>query len=149
MNKQFSAGSRNAGFAMVTAVFIIVALAALAAAIVSLVRTQQTGSMLDTEGARAYQAARGGVEWGAFNSLRNNTCAPATAVALGGTLGAYTATVTCTRTTHNEAGTTVNIDTIMATACNQPACPNPAPGAGYAERQIGIVVGNCGAAPCP
>ena len=113
MNKQFSAGSRNAGFAMVTAVFIIVALAALAAAIVSLVRTQQTGSMLDTEGARAYQAARGGVEWGAFNSLRNNTCAPATAVALGGTLGAYTATVTCARTTHNEAGTTVNIDTIM------------------------------------
>jgi MSHA biogenesis protein MshP len=152
MSRQPPAAGRNAGFAIVTAIFIIVALAALAAAIVSLVRTQQTGSTLDTEGARAYRAARAGVEWGANNSLRNNTCTAATSFALGGTLGAYTATVTCLRSQHNEAGTTVNIDTIVATACNQPAagnCPNPAPGAAYAERQISIVVGNCGAAPCP
>jgi len=134
---------RNAGFAIVTAIFIIVALAALAAAIVSLVRTQQTSSTLDTEGARAYQAARSGVEWGAFKSLRNDTCANAS-FTLGATLAAYTATVTCTRTLHDEAGTAVNIDTITATACNQPAagiCPNPAPGANYAERQITIMVG--------
>jgi len=136
---------RQSGFAIVTAVFIIVALAALSAAIVSLVRTQQTGSMLDTEGVRAYLAARSGVEWGAYNSLRNNVCAPTTAVALGASLGAYTATVTCARTTHNEGGVAVNIDNIVATACNQPAagnCPNPAPAAGYAERQISIMVGN-------
>lgn len=136
---------RQSGFAIVTAVFIIVALAALSAAIVSLVRTQQTGSMLDTEGVRAYLAARSGVEWGAYNSLRNNGCAPTTAVALAGSLGAYTATVTCARTTHNEGGVAVNIDNIVATACNQPAagnCPNPAPAASYAERQISIMVGN-------
>jgi MSHA biogenesis protein MshP len=149
MSRQPFAAGRNAGFAIVTAIFIIVALAALAAAIVSLVRTQQTGSTLDTEGARAEQAARAGVEWGAFNSLQNNICAATTSFVLGGTLSAYTATVNCTRTQHNEAGTTVNIDTIVATACNQPACPNPAPAAGYAERQISIVVGNCGALPCP
>jgi MSHA biogenesis protein MshP len=136
---------RQSGFAIVTAIFIIVALAALAAAIVSLVRTQQTGSALDTEGVRAYLAARSGVEWGAYNSLRNNLCAPSTAVAMGASLGAYVATVTCARTTHNEGGVTVNIDNIVATACNQPAagnCPNPAPAAGYAERQISIMVGN-------
>lgn len=135
---------RQAGFAIVTAIFIIVALAALAAAIVSLVRTQQTGSALDTEGARAYQAARSGVEWGAYNSMRNNTCTPTTSFALAGTLGAYTATVTCTRTAHNEGGVAVSIDTIVATACNQPTagnCPNAAPAAGYAERQISVMVG--------
>lgn len=144
MTRRLPHTNRNAGFAIVTAIFIIVALAALAAAIVSLVRTEQTSSTLDTEGARAYQAARAGVEWGAFNSLRNNICAPPTPVALGASLGAYVATVTCTRTTHNEAGTSVNIDTIVATACNQPAagnCPNPVPGAAYAERQIAVTVG--------
>ena len=152
MTRRVPAPGRCAGFAIVTAIFIIVALAALAAAIVSLVRTQQTSSSLDTEGARAYQAARSGVEWGAYNSLRNDSCTPTAPIALGGTLSAYVATVTCTRSTHNEAGTTVNIDTIVATACNQPVagnCPNPAPGASYAERQISIVVGNCGAVPCP
>ena len=130
--------SRQSGFAIVTAVFIIVALAALSAAIVSLVRTQQTGSMLDTEGVRAYLAARSGFEWGAYNSKRNNVCAPTTAVVLGGSLSAYVATVTCARTTHNELGAPINIDTIVATACNQPVagnCPNPAPGPGYAEAQ--------------
>lgn len=145
MRRQLSARPDQSGFAIVTAIFIIVALAALAAAIVSLVRTEQTGSILDTEGTRAYQAARSGVEWGAYNSMRNNTCTPTTPVAFGSTLGAYIATVTCTRTAHNEGGTAVNIDTIVATACNQPAagnCPNPAPGAGYAERQISIMVGN-------
>jgi MSHA biogenesis protein MshP len=64
--------------------------------------------------------------------------------ALAGTLGAYTATVTCTRSAHNEGGVAVNIDTIVATACNQPTagnCPNAAPAAGYAERQISVMVG--------
>jgi MSHA biogenesis protein MshP len=152
MNRRLLHTHRSAGFAIVTAIFIIVALAALSAAIVSLVRTQQTGSALDTEGARAYQAARAGMEWGAYRSLRDNSCVAATSIALGGSLGAYVATVGCTRSTHNEAGTNLNIDTIVATACNQPAagnCPNPAPGAAYAERQISIMVGHCGAVPCP
>ena len=152
MNGRQTLRCRNSGFAIVTAIFIIVALAALSVAIVSLVRTQQTGSVLDTEGARAYQAARAGIEWGAYRSLRNNSCVASTSITLGGSLATYTATVACTRSTHNEAGTALNIDTIVATACNQPSggsCPNATPGAAYAERQISVVVGNCGAAPCP
>lgn len=143
---------RQGGFTLVTGIFLFVVLAALAAFIIGIRLYQDSSISLDTLGSRALAAARTGGEWGAYNSVRNNTCTPTTPIALGGTLSAYMATVTCTRSTHNEAGTTVNIDTIVATACNQPVagnCPNPAPGAGYAERQISIVVGNCGAVPCP
>ena len=127
------------GFAVVTAVFILIALAVLAAAIVSIVRTQQTSSMFDVAGARAYHAARAGVEAGAYNSLRNDNCAPQT-LAFGGALTGYETAVACTRTTHNEAGVNVNTDTIVATACNQAPCPAAAPGADYVERQLTIVV---------
>jgi MSHA biogenesis protein MshP len=135
---------RSGGFAIVTAVFIIVALAALAAAIVSLVRTQQTGSSIDTDGARAYQAARAGVEWGAYNSLIIGNCAPATSIDLPGSLSEYVVTVRCSRSQHNEAGTTVNIDTIVANACIQAdggVCPIATPGSRYAERQVTVVLG--------
>lgn len=59
------------GFAMVTAVFILVVLAALGAFILTVSSTQQAGSALDIQGARAYQAARAGIEWGVFQVTRN------------------------------------------------------------------------------
>jgi MSHA biogenesis protein MshP len=144
---------RCAGFALVTAIFILVALSVLAAAIIVVVRTQQTQSTLDTAGARAYQAARAGIEAGAYNSLRNNTCA-AQRIQFGGTLAAYVVNVACARTTHSELGTTstglpatsVNADTITANACTPPNpatdnCPVAgAPAASYVERQITVTV---------
>ena len=132
------------GFALASAVFVITILFLLSAYLVAFRVSQDSGSNLDALATRAYSAARAGAEWGAYNSLRNNTCAPTTALALGGTLAGFTATVTCTRTAHNEAGTTVNVDTIVANGCNQPAagnCPNAAPAAYYVERQITMTVG--------
>lgn len=136
--------SSQRGFALVTSVFLITMLFLLSAYMVSFRVQQDAGVSLDTLGTRAYAAARSGVEWGAYNSLRNDTCAASTSLAFGGTLSAYTATVTCISTAFNEAGTTVNMDMIVANACNQPtggACPNNAPGANYVERQITIMVG--------
>lgn len=57
-------GSR--GFAIVSAIFILVVLAALGAFIVNVSTNQQIGSALDVQGVRAYQAARAGVEWGVY-----------------------------------------------------------------------------------
>lgn len=141
MSRRGGTSRECAGFAIVTAVFIVIALAVLAVAIVGVVTTQQTSSSLDMAGARAYQAATAGAEAGAYNSLRNNACA-AQAIAFGGTLSAYTANVTCARSTHdNEAGIIVTIDTITSTACDQPPCPAATPGASYSERQITVTVG--------
>jgi MSHA biogenesis protein MshP len=59
----------SGGFAMASAVFILVALAALAAAIALLTTRSGTGHAQDIVGSRAYQAARTGLEWGAYQVL--------------------------------------------------------------------------------
>lgn len=135
---------RQAGFTLVTAVFLITILFLLSAFMIGFRVYQDSSFSLDALGTRALAAARAGVEWGTYSSLRNNSCAASTSLALTGTLASYTATVTCARSAYNEAGATVNIDTIVANACNQPSggnCPNAAPGANYAERQLTVTVG--------
>lgn len=157
---------RARGFAIVTAIFILVVLAALGAFIVSVSTSQQVGSALDIQGVRAYQAARSGVEWGiyqieatpAYNfsygtpavavgsvtqTARACPASPASFVPAASTLAAFTVTVTCTATIDANNGPTVFH--LLSTACNQPAagtCPNiaPAAGADYIERRIEVTL---------
>jgi MSHA biogenesis protein MshP len=136
------------GFALPTAIFLVVILALLGAFIVR-INTIQTGSLaLDALGTGAYQSARAGTEWGAYQALRvlgpsPAACFGSTTLTFGGTsLAPFTATVTCARTTADELGVTQTIDQITATACNESPCPNPAPTlANYTERRITITVG--------
>lgn len=143
----FRRRGQHRGFALPTAIFLIVILAALGVFIARVSLIQSSSSALDALGSGAYQAARAGVEWGAFNSLRNTTCAATTTLAFAGTaMSPFTATVTCTSTPTDELGVAGSIDQIVSTACNQPAagpvCPNPAPTiANYSERRITITVG--------
>ena len=138
---------RHFGFALPTAIFLMVILAALGVFIARVSLIQTSSSALDALGSGAYQAARAGVEWGAFNSLRNTTCAASTPLAFAGTaLAPFTTTVTCASTAIDELGVAGAIDQITSTACNEPAagpvCPNPAPTiANYAERRITVTVG--------
>ena len=132
---------RQAGFTLVTAIFLITILFLLAAFMIGFRVYQDASISLDTLGTRAYAAARSGVEWGAYQSLRNGSCAGTTTLALAGTLDGYTVTVACVRNAFNEAGITVNIDTIVARACNNPLCPPATPGPNYVERQITVIVG--------
>ena len=157
------------GFSIITAIFLIVVLAALGVFIVSVTGLQQSTQALDVLGVRAYQAARAGIEWSAHQVLDpNNTlnaascaapampaCPGATGPgALAGSLSIFTVTVSCTRTTATEGNRNVWTYELRSTACNQPSagsCPNtgtPAPG--YVERQITAVLAKCkdpGAAP--
>jgi MSHA biogenesis protein MshP len=55
--------------AMASAIFILVALAALAAAITLLTTRTGASQGQDISGSRAYQAARTGLEWGAYQVL--------------------------------------------------------------------------------
>ena len=57
---------RQTGFALLTAIFILVVLAGLGAAIMTVSSNQQIGSAIDVQGARAYLAARAGVDWALY-----------------------------------------------------------------------------------
>ncbi len=136
---------RRAGFALPSAIFLMVILAALGAFIVRVNMLQTGSSVLDVLGVKAYQAAAAGTEWGAYQVL-----IPAAAVCLaqtdltfpGTALAPFTSRVKCTLTTStDELGVNVSVYQIMATACNQPPCPNPAPAnANYVARQITVTL---------
>jgi MSHA biogenesis protein MshP len=105
---------RQRGFALVAAIFIIVVLAILGIMMMTIGGTQRATASAAVQGARAYHAARSGIEWGAFqafNTALGTTCGldPATVTsgpfALAGPgLGGFTVTVQCTYTPHREHG---------------------------------------------
>jgi MSHA biogenesis protein MshP len=88
---------RQAGVGLVTAIFLLVVLAGLAVAMVSVYTAQQASSNLDLQGARAYQAARAGLEWGLHRQMRSASCAARTQVGMpaGTTLSGFTVIVRC------------------------------------------------------
>lgn len=112
------------GFGIVTAVFLLVVLAGLGAALVNLTTVQHTTSSLDIQGARAYQAARAGIEWGLYRQLRNNNCVAASSFVVPA--NGFTVTVQCILT--NGPGALQRYQ-VVAVACNQPvngACTSTA-----------------------
>ena len=133
---------------LVMAVFLLVVLAALGAFIVSMSAVQQADSALDLQGSRTYQAARSGIEYGAYQATVG-VCAGAITLAvptdnLGTTMPV---TVRCNSTAHTEGlNGAKNLYVIVANACNQPNggnCPNTvAPGANYVERELQASVFN-------
>lgn len=109
---------RSAGVGLVTAIFLLVVLAGLGVAMVALFTAQQAGAALDIQGARAYQAARAGIEWGLWQRRRGTCPAGATVVTMpdAPTLQGFTVVVTCTQ----AAGTPNAPATITSFACNMP-----------------------------
>ena len=63
-------GQYQGGFSLITAIFILVIFAALGAAMVTFSTVQHTTVAMDIQSARAYQAARAGIEWGAYEALK-------------------------------------------------------------------------------
>lgn len=111
------------GFSIVSAIFLVVILAALGAFMVSLSSTQHTASALDVQGARAYQAARAGIEWAAWQGIKNAAafgCATAgtsnDTIGFPGDLASFTTTVACSSGTYDEGGNTVRVYSITSTA---------------------------------
>lgn len=114
------------GFSLVSAIFLLVVIAALGTFAVTLSTTQQQSAALDVQGARAYQAARAGIEWGAYQVLQNPAgvfatfCQPGPAVQpiapLPNTLAGFNVNVVCTSTAHIEAAATVTLYQLTSTA---------------------------------
>jgi MSHA biogenesis protein MshP len=159
--------ARPPGFTLVSMLFILVVLAALGAALAGISVRQQLGSAADLDSARALQGARAdrdtahppqvalaGLEWAAFEVLRNPPppaaapgCFATTSFSAAG-LGGITITVSCTRTpssgTLSDGATPLAFFQLVATACNVPsggACPHAGtPPVTYVERQLAATV---------
>lgn len=151
------AARRQQGFLIISAVFLLVVLAGLIAYLMTVSTSSQASSAADFNSARAYQAARAGVEWGAYQILRDPVggtfkpaCEAGTAsknLTFGSALSAFTATVTCTSASHTEGASTVRSYKIESNGCNEPAgggsCPNAATAsATYVERELRLTIAN-------
>jgi MSHA biogenesis protein MshP len=141
---------RAGGFTLVSAIFVLVVLATLGTTLATVAVRQQLGSAAEFDAARAYQSARAGLEWAAFQVLRNPAppaaapgCFAATSFTPAG-LANFTVTVSCTRTpasgTVTDGATALAFYQLVANACNAPtggACPaTGTPGSTYVERQL-------------
>jgi MSHA biogenesis protein MshP len=132
---------RAKGFALILAVFLIVTLAAIGGYLLTVSNVQVESGIMDEQGARAYQAARAGLEWGAYRVLQASDCpAGTTTMALPGNLASFSASVTCTNFgPENEGGATINTYLITSTGCNAAACPGVGV-PGYADRELQLTV---------
>jgi MSHA biogenesis protein MshP len=138
---------RCAGIGLVTAIFLVVVLTGLAVALVGISGSQQASSALDVQGARAYQAARAGIEWGLYQNMRlGGLCQPTASFALpeASTLNGFVVTVTCSSVAA-PAGSPATLTryTITATGCYHPAagtCPGPSNNSDYVERRITVSI---------
>ncbi|QBI01911.1 agglutinin biogenesis protein MshP [Pseudoduganella albidiflava] len=133
---------RSRGVSIVTAIFLLVVLSGVGAAIVTTATTQRQSATIDLLGTRAYEAARTGVEFGLFQFLGNNGACVNTSFTAPGALSAMTVTVTCV-TVGTDGAPALTQTRITATACNAPAggaCPNAAPGADYVQRVVQVVI---------
>lgn len=140
--------AKSEGFSLVSAIFLLVVLAALGAFMLSIYSSQQNNSSQDVQGARAYQAAKAGLEWGTYQilTLENGPAlaAPYACPALMGTpaflntLAAFTVNVNCSLSTTTEGSNVIRTYQITATASK-----GVAPSADYVERQMLARISTC------
>ncbi len=134
------------GFSLITAIFLLVVLASLGAVMMTFFTVQQQSSALDVMGARAYQASRAGMEWGAYQIIQSGVaggtfagaCQPgptSSSVALTNTLADFSVNVLCSSAAASEAGATVTIYQVTSTA-TQGAVATP----DYVERQMTVTI---------
>lgn len=113
------------GFSLISAIFLLVVIAALGTFAVTLSTTQHQSQTMDVMGARAYQAALAGVEWAAFNvSLQAASsanawpgCIAGAAVTVAGNLAPFSpVTVNCSATSAVEGASTVWVYAVSSVA---------------------------------
>lgn len=138
--------SSQSGFAIVSAIFLLVALAALGAFMVTFSNTQHLTSAQDIQGSRAYWAAKGGIQWAAGGIIAANPASAAAAAAA--CLAAsgnpafgngFAVAVTCQSNVYIEGTIERHIYWITATASAGGAVGSTA----YVERQVQAFIETC------
>lgn len=102
------------GFAAITAVFLVVVLAALGAFMLTFSNTQQLTSAQDVQGSRAYWAARAGLAWAVGSVVVSSAACPLPPTPF--VVDGFTLTVTCDRQTYSEGANTVVVFQLSSTA---------------------------------
>ncbi len=133
------------GVSVITAIFFLLLLGLLAALMASLISASHSTSAEDVLGARVYQAARGGAEWGLYqvldptNATATSASAPLPDCFADTTLPGLGATVTVSCAAHgpySEGSRSLRIYRITATASS------PGPGITI-ERQVQVTTEKC------
>lgn len=134
--------ARMRGFSLVSAIFLLIVLAALGVAMVTISTTQHQSSSLDIEGVRAYQAAKAGIEWGVYQQRgwingTNIPCVPTPQTSHTLVISGFTVIVKIVVVCESDLNTAV----ISATACNMTganACDNPPNNPDYVRRVLEV-----------
>jgi len=144
-----SRARQQSGFLVIAAVFLVVVLAGLVAYLGTVSSTSQAASANDLNSGRAYQAARAGAEWAAYEILQSGSgfCDGGSGThgvtfASTATLSAFRADVSCTSTGPYAEGATPTLRTytVTSTACNDTSCPSATSSATYVERQLNLTI---------
>jgi len=99
---------RQRGFSLVMAIFILVVLGLLGGYMMRLTGVQQATSIYALQGARAYQAARAGLEWAIARISNGGSCTEIntqTSLTFPDITG-FAVTLTCTSSLYNEGNKT-------------------------------------------
>lgn len=103
--------TNHRGFAIVSAIFLLVTLAALGAFMLTFSNTQQITSTQDLQGSRAYWAAKGGIQW-AVGRIDNSEDCNGTPDFTDG----FVVTVECKPYSYDEGATTTTLYSVVSTA---------------------------------
>jgi len=74
--------NKQKGFSIIMAIFILIVLSLLGSYMVKLSGVQHATAVSAIQGARAYYAARAGIEWGIAQLLNNDSCAASSALTI-------------------------------------------------------------------
>ena len=111
-----SFGPAQRGFSLVPALFLLIVLAGLGAVAVRLTAVQQQTTVLAIQSARAYAAARAGIETAAYDALVNGSCGTASVTLTEGGLSGFVVDTSCSSSTHSEGSATTTVYVIDAFA---------------------------------
>ncbi|MCK5666153.1 MAG: hypothetical protein KAI17_21835 [Thiotrichaceae bacterium] len=102
---------RQQGFSLVTALFILVVLASLGLYMVTISGAQHQSVNYTLLSARAYQAARSGIEWGIYQTINNGDCSgfPRTIDFSDNGLNGFQTKISCSLGSYQEKGDHFNI----------------------------------------
>lgn len=134
---------KQTGFLLPAAIFLLVVLAGLGAYAVNMNAIQQNASTQDIQGARAYHAARAGIEWAVYEILQTSplhalpACPSPTTLNLEG----FNVTVNCsTSGSYTEQG---GDNTIHTYEINSTASTGTLNTLNYIERRIDLSFSKC------
>ncbi len=129
------------GFALLSAIFLVVIIAALGLFAVTISSNQQQSSAMDALGSQAYQAAKAGLEWGAYQATRAVPVCNATTTLTtpAGQLSVFTITVECSSTAYTDGTDLFSVYQLKSTAKTTGSVIGSL---GYFERQVQVTMRN-------